>query len=38
MGFLFDQTGNYQIAFLTGSVVAIIGIIFSWALGPIQRP
>lgn len=37
MGYFFDQTGNYQIAFLTGSAVAIVGIIFSYALGPIQR-
>lgn len=37
MAYFFDQRGNYQIAFLTGSAVAIVGIIFSSALGPIQR-
>jgi AAHS family 4-hydroxybenzoate transporter-like MFS transporter len=38
MGYFFDQRGNYQIAFLTGAAVSIVGLILSVLLGPTQKP
>ena len=37
-GFLFDVTGNYQMAFLVCSGIGVIGLIFSLLVKPIVKP
>jgi MFS family permease len=36
MGYLYDLTGNYNIAFLTGFIVSLMGVILTVLLKPIK--
>jgi MFS family permease len=37
-GYIFDLTSSYQVAFLVGAAVGILGIIFTVVLRPTKRP
>ena len=38
MGYIFDVTGSYQLAFLTCAILSVIGVILSLLLKPTKKP